>query len=114
MPRLPKKTCPTITNMVKIQIGIRYSINKSGCIIIPTETKNMAANRSFTGFTNFSIFSASIVYANNDPMTKAPSAEENPALVEIITIPRQNPNAMINKVSSLRNGLTFFRKLGIR
>lgn len=44
-------------------------------------------------------------------MTKAPSAEENPALVAIITIPRQNPNAMINKVSSLRNGLTFLENL---
>ena len=33
MPRLPKKTCPTITNMVKIQIGIRYSINKSGVVL---------------------------------------------------------------------------------
>ena len=97
-----------------MQIGTRYSINKSGCIIMPTETKNMAANRSFTGFTNFSIFSASMVSANNDPITKAPNAEENPALAAIITIPKQKPNAMINKVSSLRNGLIFLRKLGIR
>ena len=68
----------------------------------------MAANRSFTGFTSFSIFSASIVSANNDPMTKAPSAEENPAFSRNHNHTRQNPNAMINKVSSLRNGLTFF------
>lgn len=51
-----------------------------------------------------------MVSANNDPITKAPNAEENPALAAIITIPKQKPNAMINKVSVVKKWLNLFKK----
>ena len=37
-------------------------------------------NKSFTGATSFSIFSASTVSAKIDPIIKAPNAAENPTL----------------------------------
>ena len=113
-PKLPNNICPTITTIVSIRIGILYSQSNTGSISIPTETKKMAPKRSFTGLTICSICSASIVSARIDPITKAPSAEEKPALVAIITMPRQRPRLTISNVSSLRNVLAFFRKEGIR
>ena len=97
-----------------IKMGILYSHSNAGSISIPTETKNMAPKRSFTGLIICSICSASMVSAKIDPMTKAPKAEEKPAFVAMITIPRHNPRLTINKVSSFRKVLAFFRKEGIR
>lgn len=51
-----------------------------------------------------------MVSAKIDPMTKAPKAEEKPAFVAMITIPRHNPRLTINKVSSFRKVLAFLEK----
>ena len=112
-PKLANNICPVITTNVRIRIGILYSHSNAGSINIPTETKNMAPKRSFTGLIICSICSASMVSAKIDPMTKAPKAEEKPAFVAMITIPRHNPRLTINKVSSFRKVLAFFRKEGI-
>ena len=113
-PKLANNICPVITTNVRIRIGILYSHSNAGSINIPTETKNIAPKRSFTGLIICSICSASMVSAKIDPMTKAPKAEEKPAFVAMITIPRHNPRLTINKVSSFRKVLAFFRKEGIR
>ncbi|EJX00695.1 hypothetical protein EVA_11197 [gut metagenome] len=81
---------------------------------MPTETKNIAPNRSFTGFTRCSMRSASTVSANMDPITNAPRADEKPAFVAIITIPRHNPMLTIKRVSSLRYFFALLRKDGTR
>ena len=81
---------------------------------MPTDTKKIAPNKSFTGFTKCSIRSASMVSAKIEPMTKAPRADENPAFVAIITIPRHSPMLTINRVSSFRKLFAFFRKEGIK
>ncbi len=60
------------------------------------------------------MFSASMVSARMDPMTKAPSAEENPAFTASRTMPRQSPSDTTNKVSPLSHCFVFFRKVGIR
>ena len=78
-PKLANNICPVITTNVRIRIGILYSHSNAGSINIPTETKNMAPKRSFTGLIICSICSASMVSAKIDPMTKAPKAEEKPA-----------------------------------
>ena len=113
-PKLANNICPTMTTKVRIRIGILYSHSNAGSISIPTDTKKMAPKRSFTGLIRCSICSASIVSANMEPMTNAPNAEENPAFVAMITIPRHNPKLTISKVSSFRNVRAFFRKDGIR
>lgn len=113
-PKLANSICPAITTSVRIRIGILYSHSNAGSINIPTETKNMAPKRSFTGLIICSICSASIVSARIDPITKAPKAEEKPAFVAMMTIPRHSPRLTINKVSSFRKVLAFFRKEGIR
>ena len=97
-----------------MRIGTAYSHIMAGSIIIPTDTKNMEANRSFTGCTICTIFSASTVSASSDPMIKAPNAAENPAFVAIITIPRQSPREVINKISLLVKRRIFFSRVGIR
>ena len=113
-PKPAKSICPIITTNVRIRIGVLYCHSKAGSISIPTETKKIAPKRSFTGFMRCSICSASMVSARIEPMTKAPSAEENPAFVAIITIPKHSPRLTISKVSSLRKVFAFFRKDGIR
>ena len=60
------------------------------------------------------MFSASMVSARMDPMTKAPKAEENPAFTASRTMPRQSPSDTTNKVSPLSHCFVFFRKVGIR
>ena len=53
-----------------------YSINTLGSTSIPTDTKKMAPNRSFTGATTRSMLSASTVSAKILPIIKAPNAAE--------------------------------------
>ena len=106
--------CPAITTTVISNIGNQYSTSMAGSIIIPTETKKIAPKRSFTGLMRCSMFSASMVSARMDPMTKAPSAEENPAFTASRTMPRQSPSDTTNKVSPLSHCFVFFRKVGIR
>lgn len=69
---------PDITANVMTTIGPAYSTIIKGSTIIPTDTKNMAPNKSFTGLTRRSILSASTVSARIDPMIKAPNAAEIP------------------------------------
>ena len=113
-PNEAKQICPTITTTVMIKIGTLYSQSMAGSINIPTETKKIAPNRSFTGLISRSMRSASTVSAKMEPITKAPNAEEKPAWVAIITLPKQRPMVTINIVSSLRNRLVCLRKEGIK
>ena len=71
-----------------------------GIYIIPTDTKKMAPNKSFTGATSFSIFSASTVSAKIDPIIKAPNAAENPTLAATTTIPKHNASETISNISA--------------
>ena len=77
-PNVPNKDCPMITAKVITMIGPPYSTIIKGSTIIPTETKKIAPNKSFTGLTRRSMLSASTVSARMDPIIKAPNAAENP------------------------------------
>ena len=112
-PIVPKKACPRITANVMTMIGTAYSIIIAGSTIIPTDTKKIAPNKSFTGFTNRSIDSASIVSARIDPIMKAPKAAEKPVLAAIATIPKQRAKDTINSVSSLISFRQRFRNSGM-
>ena len=112
-PRVPNTDCPTKTVSVIITIGQIYWAIIPGSTIIPTETKNIAANKSFTGFTRRSIFSASIVSARIDPITKAPKAEEKPTAVANTTIRKHKPRETISKVSSPISKRVRLKKVGI-
>ena len=112
-PNEEKKAFPTIvTNVIRIT-GHAYCTRTAGSTNIPTETKKIAPNRSFTGLIICSIRSASIVSARIDPIIKAPSAAEKPVFVATTTIPRHNPKAITSNVSSFISFLTFFNKAGI-
>ena len=113
-PKVPKRDWPIITAKVITTIGPAYSIIMAGSTIIPTDTKKMAPNRSFTGFTNLSILSASTVSARIDPMIKAPKAAEKPVWAAITTIPKHNPKETISRVSSLISLRQRFNNSGMR
>ena len=113
-PKVPKIDCPKMTAKVITIIGTAYSTIIAGSTIIPTDTKKIAPKRSFTGFTNRSMDSASIVSARIEPMINAPNAAENPVLAAITTIPKHNANDTISKVSSPINLRQRFRNSGIR
>ena len=95
-------------------IGPIYSTIIAGSTIIPTDTKKIAPNKSFTGATNFSIVSASTVSAKIDPMINAPKAGENPTLAAKTTIPKHIASERINIVSLLTHFFERLRKIGIR
>ena len=84
-----------------------------GLTIMPTEIKNTAPNRSLTGEMSRSMRSASMVPARIDPMTNAPSAAENPDLMENSTIAKHRPMAMMSICSSLMYRLNFLNVVGI-
>ena len=88
---------------VKAAIGQAYSTNTSGSTNIPTDTKKMAPNKSFTGATSFSIRSASTVSAKMEPTTKAPNAALKPDSTATTAMTKQSANDTINKVSLFRN-----------
>src|SRR5690606_28335742 len=94
--------------------GRAYSCSVSKLINIPTDTKNTAPNKSFTGFIKCSICSALVVSAIIDPMIKAPNAGEKPAAVAKITIIKHSASDTINVVSSVRSPLVFFNKVGTK
>ena len=81
-------------------MGSHWAVSTPGSIIMPTETKKTAPKRFLTGCSSFSIATDSAVSASSDPITKAPSADENPAFTAIITMPRQSPSATMSSVSS--------------
>ena len=94
-------------------MGILYSTIMAGSTIIPTDTKKMAPNRSFTGATSFSMDSASTVSARMEPIMKAPNAAEKPASAASTTIRKHMPTATTNKVSADIHLRTRFRKVGM-
>ena len=53
-----------------------FSFITTGSTSIPTEIKNTAPKRFFTGVTMCSMRSASVVPAKIEPITKAPNANE--------------------------------------
>ena len=71
-------TLPVTTITVIKKIGQAYVINIEGSTIIPTDTKNTAPKKSFSGLMLFSIRSINPVSAKIDPIINAPKAEENP------------------------------------
>ena len=81
---------------------------------MPTDTKNTAPKRFFTGSTKRIILSASMVSARMLPMTKAPKAELNPARVAMTAIRKHRPSETITSVSSVINRRVFLRNSGIK
>ena len=101
-PRVPKTIIPTtITKDTKRMAG-QYSTSDDGLIIIPTDTKNIAANTFFSGDISCSMRCDSLVSASTIPITNAPSALLNPASSAVSTMPRQRPKERIISVSSFR------------
>jgi hypothetical protein len=105
---------PIITNAVIIRIGVPYSINTLGSIIIPTDTKKIAANKFLTGFTSASILSPLDVSANIDPIINAPRAAENPTCTASKTIRRHSAIETTSKVSSFNKLFALFKNVGIK
>ena len=91
-----------------------YSTIMFGSTIMPTETKKMAPNKSFTGATNLSMFSDSIVSARMEPMIKAPNAGEKPTLAANTTMPKHSASDTMSNVSLFISLRTRFRNSGIR
>ena len=115
--RAPRVVLNNLPNKVKSVIhktGQPYWMIAFGSIIIPTETKNTAPKRSFTGLIMCSTFSADVVSAIMEPMIKAPNSAEKPTWVATTTMPRHSPIERINKVSSSNNFFTLFKKVGKR
>ena len=97
-----------------MSIGPQCSPMTCGSTIIPTDTKNMAPNRSLIPFTRCMICSLSRVSANMEPITNAPSAAENPARVASVTITKHRPMLTSSRISSLRYLCAFLSIVGIR
>ena len=104
-PVVANSSWPSMTVRVMTTMGSQYWPIIAGSTIMPTDTKKMAPNRSFTGLTRCSICSASMVSARMEPMIKAPKAAEKPVLAARTTIPKQRPRATTRSVSSF---ITFF------
>ena len=79
---------------------------------MPTETKNTAPKRFFTGSTSFSMRSASMVSARMLPMMKAPKADEKPTLVEKTAMAQHSPRDTISNTSLLMSRRTERRNSG--
>ena len=92
----------TKTANVTTSIGSQYLTSISGTIIIPTDTKNIAPNKSFIGAVICSMCSDSVVSARIEPMTNAPNAAEKPAIDAAYTIKKHNVNDTIRSVSLFR------------
>ena len=101
MPKVPNTIIPTITTTASRAITLQCCVMTDGLTIIPTEMKNTAPNKSLTELIRRSMRSASIVPARIEPITKAPSAAENPELTENSTIAKHSPMAIMSICSSL-------------
>ena len=95
-------------------IGPIYSTIMAGSTIIPTDTKKIAPNKSFTGATNFSMVSASTVSAKIEPIMNAPNAGEKPTFAAKTTIPKHMASERISIVSLLTHLFERFKKIGIK
>ena len=96
------------------RIGSHCEARISGSTNMPTDTKNTAPKRFFTGSTSRIILSASIVSARILPITKAPNAELKPAPVAMTAIRKHSPSEMMTSVSSVISFRVLRRKSGIR
>src|SRR6476660_2231773 len=105
---------PVMVKIVNIKTGSQCSSKELGLISIPTDTKNTAPNKSFTGLTKCSMCSACVVSAMIEPMMKAPSAGENPTLAANITISKHNAIEMISIISSVNKCLARLSSVGIK
>jgi hypothetical protein len=108
------KSFPNNVRNVTTATGHPYSIIACGSIIIPTDTKKIAPNKSLTGLVRCSTFSADVVSAIIEPIMNAPSSAEKPICVASTTIPKQSPRDRISKVSSSRSFLAHFSSVGKR
>ena len=104
--------CPTSIVITSANIGMAYSTSIFGSTSMPTDTKNMAPKRSFTGATSFSILSASMVSDMIEPMTNAPKALLNPTFVDSTAIRQHSPSDTMSSVSSLMSLRTDLRTSG--
>ena len=73
-PSVPNMACPSNIVTIITSMGSQYCASTLGSTSIPTDTKNTAPKRFFTGSTSLSIASASTVSANMLPIMKAPKA----------------------------------------
>ena len=78
-PTATNRVFPKITTNTRMAVGRAYSNKSDGLISIPTEIKKIAPNRSLTGLSRCSIFSAWVVSARIEPIINAPKAAEKPA-----------------------------------
>ena len=101
-----------ITAQISKILG-QYSTKLPGLIIIPTDTKKIAANTFFSGVIKCSIRCDSTVSAKIVPITKAPNALLNPASSAVNTMPRHRPKDRMIKVSSFRYFFTLRSRVGI-
>ena len=107
---VPKKAIPTKRAREMRRMGSPYWRSTCGSTSIPTDTKNTAPKRSRTGFTSFSMRSASMVSANMLPITKAPKAALNPAFAASTTSPKHKPMLTTRRISELMILRFFFKK----
>ena len=112
MPKVPKMIIPTTTTTLSSAMVPQCWTMMSGLTIMPTEMKNTAPNRSFTGIMTRSMRSASFVPASIEPITNAPSASEKPDSTEKMAIKKHNPMAMISIISSLSTRLNRLNSVG--
>ena len=113
-PVVAKSSWPRMTVRVMTTMGSQYWPIIAGSTIMPTDTKKMAPNRSFTGLTRRSMCSASMVSARMEPMMKAPKAAEKPVLSATTTIRKQRPRATMRRVSSFISFRVLRRMRGMR
>ncbi len=113
-PAVAKKAWPRMTVIVITRMGSQYWAIMAGSTIMPTETKKMAPNRSFTGLTRCSMCSASRVSDRMEPMIKAPKAAEKPVFAAITTIMKHRPSDTTSRVSSFISERVFRRIRGMR
>ena len=81
---------------------------------MPTDTKNTAPKRLFTGSTRRIILSASMVSARMLPITKAPKAELKPIFVAMTAMRKQSPSEMMTSISSVISRRVLRRNKGMR
>ena len=110
------ETNALITNVMitRERISFQYCIRTCGSIIIPTETKKIAPNKSLILCVSLIIRSLSIVSESMEPITNAPNADEKPTLLAMITMPKHKPMEIISNVSSLIYFFALLKKVGIK
>ena len=92
----------------------QYCTTACGASIMPTETKNMAPNRSLMGDVSRSMCSLSTVSARMEPIMNAPRADEKPEPVASATMPKHRPRLTMSRISSFRYFLVFLSMVGMR